>query len=170
MDADARRTFDDGLVLILRETHDALDVAVSDAYGWPHNLAGEETLARLLALNKARSGEEARGNVAWLRPDYQIPRLGTAQDKAELDLGTALPATAAKAIKPPYPNEDAAQIIAVMAALAQAPGMLDASTLAANFRQGKKVAGKIAAVLAAIARTGHASTSDGRNFRLRRAA
>ena len=35
--------------------HRALDAAVLDAYGWPHDLSDEEILARLLALNRARA-------------------------------------------------------------------------------------------------------------------
>lgn len=38
--------------------------------------AEEELLTRLVALNKERADEEAKGLVRWLRPDYQIPRLG----------------------------------------------------------------------------------------------
>lgn len=30
-----RTIFDDGLVLIIKELHDKLDVAVAEAYGWP---------------------------------------------------------------------------------------------------------------------------------------
>lgn len=55
-----RRIFDDGLVLILRELHDRLDVAVADAYRWPVDLPDEEILARLVALNAGRAREEAR--------------------------------------------------------------------------------------------------------------
>jgi hypothetical protein len=36
--------------------HEALDKAVFDAYGWPHDLVDEEILARLLALNLERAG------------------------------------------------------------------------------------------------------------------
>jgi len=35
--------------------HTKLDAAVLDAYGWPHDLADEAILARLLALNLARA-------------------------------------------------------------------------------------------------------------------
>ena len=62
-----------GLVSILRELHDELDVAVCNAYGWPVTLADEEILARLVALNAERAVEEAQGLVRWLRPDYQAP-------------------------------------------------------------------------------------------------
>ncbi len=42
----------------LDNLHRALDVAVADAYGWPHNLSDDEVLARLLALNHERAGIE----------------------------------------------------------------------------------------------------------------
>ena len=39
----------------LDDIHTALDNAVLDAYGWPHNLSDEEILERLLALNLERT-------------------------------------------------------------------------------------------------------------------
>ena len=42
--------------------HKKLDRAVLDAYGWPHDVADEEILARLLALNVARAA--GQGGVA----------------------------------------------------------------------------------------------------------
>lgn len=84
-----------GLVSTLRELHDELDSAVFAAYGWQdlgEKLVGlpgattplpdkgdvqakaeEELLTRLVELNKQRAAEETRGNVRWLRPDYQAP-------------------------------------------------------------------------------------------------
>jgi hypothetical protein len=38
--------------------HRKLDVAVCDAYGWPHDLGDEEILERLLALNLERAGSQ----------------------------------------------------------------------------------------------------------------
>jgi len=43
----------------LDDIHTALDHAVLDAYGWPHNLTDEEILERLLTLNLERA--EAQG-------------------------------------------------------------------------------------------------------------
>jgi type II restriction/modification system DNA methylase subunit YeeA len=43
--------------------HQALDRAVCDAYGWPHDLGDEEILARLLALNLERAAKQG-GAVA----------------------------------------------------------------------------------------------------------
>jgi len=40
----------------LANAHNALDRAVFDAYGWPHDLTDDDLLARLLALNAARFG------------------------------------------------------------------------------------------------------------------
>ncbi len=39
----------------LADAHDALDRAVAAAYGWPEDIGADDALARLLALNLARS-------------------------------------------------------------------------------------------------------------------
>ena len=170
-----RRIFDDGLVLILKELHDRLDAAVADSYGWPADLSDTEILTRLVALNRERAQEEARGEVRWLRPDYQIPRFGTAQQKAELVLeGGAMRAAgpaAAAGPKPAFPTGDSDQTAAVMAALASATTPQDAASLAARFRQGRRAAPKVDAVLGALQRMGWVSSADaGRTWSLRRVA
>jgi hypothetical protein len=171
-DAD-RLIFDQGQVLILKELHDRLDAEVAAAYGWPADLSDEEILSRLVALNKERAAEEARGEVRWLRPEYQIPRFGTPKEKAELDLsGGEMRVTAlVPAVKQNYPADDIAQTAAVMAVLASASGPLDADAVSATFKQGRKVAKKVQAVLTSLARMGHLDSRDGgRTFVLRRAA
>ena len=60
-----------GLVTVLRELHDELDAAVAEAYGWPVDIANEEILSRLVALNAERAEEEKNGQIRWLRPEYQ---------------------------------------------------------------------------------------------------
>jgi len=169
-----RRIFDDGLVLILKELHDKLDAAVADAYGWPVDLSNDDILARLVALNKERAEEEARGLVRWLRPDYQIPRYGTPKEKKELELvggkmreGEEI----APAAKVPFPKDDYSQTIAVLTVLASATTPLGAETIALRFKQGRRVTTKVEAVLASLARTGLVdSLDDGKKFLLRRAA
>ncbi|MGN6309698.1 MAG: class I SAM-dependent DNA methyltransferase [Xanthobacteraceae bacterium] len=168
-----RRVFDDGLVLILKELHDKLDVAVAEAYGWPADLSDEEILGRLVALNKERVAEEKRGRVAWLRPDYQIPRFGKDLDKqaaaeADMQVAAQLEITATTH-KPAFPTSAVEQTAAVFAALAAASAPLDVATLAVQFRKTKTTERKIADVLAALARLGHVTT-DGKNFALRRVA
>jgi hypothetical protein len=73
-----------GLVSVLKKLHDDLDAAVFDAYGWPHDLTGEQILERLVALNTERAAEERRGLIRWLRPDFQNPTGATAATQEKL--------------------------------------------------------------------------------------
>ncbi|RYG96452.1 MAG: class I SAM-dependent DNA methyltransferase [Alphaproteobacteria bacterium] len=166
------RIFDDGLVLILKELHDRLDVAVASAYGWPGDLAEEEILARLVALNRERAQEEARGLVRWLRPDYQIPRFGSAKEKAaQIEADFVMPAVTAKSLKPRFPPTDIGQTGLVIQTLVEADMPLDAAAIAARFKQGQKVRPAVTSVLTSLHRIGLVSSPDkGRTFHYRRAA
>jgi SAM-dependent methyltransferase len=163
---------DRGLVLILGEHHDAIDAAVAAAYGWPADAGAEEVLSRLVALNRERRGEEARGAMRWLRPDYQRPRfgegggMGEQVEAAEL---LSLPSTAAE--RPVFPAQPVERVAAVLAVLAKGGTPLDAEAIAMQFRQGLKVRPAIRAVLVSLARVGEVSTADGgRRFGRRFAA
>ena len=180
----ACRIFDDGLVLILKELHDRIDEAVANSYGWPVKLSEDDILSRLVALNKERAIEEARGQISWLRPDFQIPRFGSPKEKAELDLAGGAMAGCAMAgcamagkipvpvaAKVKFPADEMMQTAAVMAALAAAATPLDADALARSFKQGRRIAPKVEAVLKALARAGFVTPDDGgQTFRLPRAA
>jgi len=166
-----RRIFDDGLVLIIKELHEKLDVAVAEAYGWPVDLAEEEVLSRLVALNKERAKEEKRGKVRWLRPDYQIPRFGSDKEKAEMvefDFGEATPEKSGP--KPGFPTDERDQTPAVLHQLMAAEVPLNALAIASAFKQGRKCLPAVEAVLAALNRMGLVSTADGKHFVFRRAA
>lgn len=167
-----RRIFDDGFVVIMKELHEKLDAAVADAYDLSADLAEEEVLAFLVALNKKRAKEEARGKVRWLRPEYQIPRFGSDTEKAEqleADLGEAILDTVLGP-KPSFPKDERDQTFAVHQALTEADGPLDAEAIAVGFKQGRKCLPAVGAVIAALYRMGLVSTSDGRRFAIRRAA
>ncbi|HEX4767428.1 MAG TPA: DNA methyltransferase [Lichenihabitans sp.] len=170
---DEHRTFDDGLVLILKELHDRLDSLVAEAYGWPVGLSDDDILDRLVALNRERAAEEAWGFVRWLRPEYQMSRFGLGKEKAELDLVGGMmrdEAAAPASPRPSYPADEAAQTAMVMAALARATGPLDATAISAAFKGRGNVA-KIAAVLNSLYRMGIAVVgADGVTFTLRRVA
>jgi hypothetical protein len=173
LDEHDRKIFDDGLVLILKELHDKLDVAVTEAYGWPADLSDDEILARLVALNKQRSEEEKRGLVRWLRPDYQIPRFGKGVDKqAAKEEGAQVAAELIAAVeqKPSFPAGAVEQTAAVFAALAAANEPLDAKGLAAQFKKTKTTEKKVGEVLASLARLGYVTSEDGKTFALRRVA
>jgi len=167
LDSDSRRIFDEGLVLILLELHRKLDAAVAKAYGWPADLAEDEILARLVALNKDRAAEEARGKIRWLRPEYQIERFGVPTEKEE-QFEAELVAKAAKVQKPAFPSNDVAQTAAVMAVLADSLGPMGPAEVAASFRQGKKIEPKVDAVMMALARMAYiAPANGGERFTLR---
>ena len=110
-----KETYDQGLVGILRTIHDRIDAELAAAYGWPVNLSDDDILHRLVALNRARTAEEASGLIRWLRPEYQNPagHAAIAQGtQAELDVGPT--DTTAKT---PWPKNLPDQIAAVHAAL-----------------------------------------------------
>lgn len=163
-----RRTLDDGLALILDELHQNLDRAVSDAYGWPHDLTEAETLARLVALNRTRRTEEARGTVRWLRPDYQIPRFGRPEEKLDLAGGDLRPERI-EAARNAFPADEVAQTAVIMAALATAPAGIAAADLALRFK-GRALRPKVDSVLAGLVRLGVVGTAGRGVYRLNLAA
>ncbi|MHA6246370.1 class I SAM-dependent DNA methyltransferase [Pontibacter sp. CAU 1760] len=108
-----QKTHEQGLVSILLQLHQELDAAVAAAYGWPANLPEEEILERLVALNKERSAEEARGHIRWLRPAYQNP-LGTQQGELGMESkkkGKAATATAKEQLAWPKNLSEQAQAV-----------------------------------------------------------
>jgi hypothetical protein len=105
-----KEIYEQGLIGILRDLHDQIDAAVAEAYGWPADLSDEVILFRLVALNKERAEEEARGHIRWLRPEYQNPEgVQAVKGKTkDMDLGTA-----AVVEKAPWPKTLPEQIAAV---------------------------------------------------------
>lgn len=152
---------DRGLVLILDEHHEAIDAAVAAAYGWPADLAEGEVLARLVALNRQRMQEEARGTVRWLRPDYQRPRFGRGATGGEQIAAEGLLAEPAAAGRPAFPAEAVGRVAAVLGVLAGAAAPLDAAGIAGHFRQGRKVERAVRDILISLARVGEIATRDG---------
>lgn len=74
---DEQRIRDHGLIDTLRQIHDDIDRATLAAYGWPQDLTDDEIIGRLLELNAERAAEEARGQIRWLRPDFQVETVQT---------------------------------------------------------------------------------------------
>jgi hypothetical protein len=175
---------DKGLLLILKELHDKLDTLVFQAYGWPADLADEQILERLVALNKERAAEEKAGTVRWLRPDYQIPRFGSDAERARLaeekrqqrELRRATQGALAldddlQEMKPKFPtNNELEETAAVMRVLASATTPLSTTDIARTFAQGKAVERRVELTVSALARLGHlVSTDKAKTFALRRA-
>jgi hypothetical protein len=153
-----REIYDQGLIGILRDLHDQIDAAVADAYGWPVDLSDEEILVRLVALNKERSEEEARGHIRWLRPDYQNPTgVQAATGKTtDMDLGVV-----AKIEKAPWPKTLPEQIAAVREALYEM-GEATPDQVARRFIRAR--AGTVAPLLESLAALGQADKGEDGRF------
>ncbi len=90
-------------------------------------------LSRLVALNAERAREEARGHVRWLRPDYQIPKLGhkvrRPEEQIEADVAVAVAAESA-----PWPAEEREQFSAVRALIDAAAEPISTEAVARAFK------------------------------------
>jgi hypothetical protein len=176
---------DAGLISVLKEIHNDIDRATLEAYGWqdlipalvgkvgattpsPHKTpeqeaAEEKLLVRLVALNLARTAEEKQGKVRWLRPDYQIPKLGHKVAGAEIgeqmEADVTSPDIAAIAA---WPADGLEQIRIVREILAKSPSPLAADVIAASFagRNTPKRKDRVAMVLETLVSTGAAQTTD----------
>jgi hypothetical protein len=174
-----------GLISVLKEIHDDIDRAVFTAYGWEdmisdlvgkpgatlpslhkseaQELAEEKLLTRLVALNQERAAEEKKGLVRWLRPDYQIAKLGpkapkpTGEHVGVLDI--ELPDAAQR---PKWPADGLEQIRLVRDLLARAPAPTQPDALASVFdgRNTAKRRDRVAEVLETLVATGLARTGE----------
>ena len=124
----------------MRQLHDELDAAVAEAYGWPAKRSNDEILTKLVALNAERAAEEAKGQVRWLRPEYQLKGQAQGQvasgKQAKLEVDDA-PAPAPAPGLREWPVELPAQAAALSAVLGTLAAPADVSTIAGHF-EGKK--------------------------------
>tara|TARA_R110002049_G_scaffold300015_1_gene490552 strand:- start:2422 stop:5847 length:3426 start_codon:yes stop_codon:yes gene_type:complete len=151
-----------GLVSVLRQIHDDLDAAVFDAYGWPHDLADEEILQRLVDLNHERAEEESQGIVRWLRPEFQNPDGATQTAFAGADEKTKpTKKTAAKVKKQPWPKTLPDRMVAIQTALQRHAAPADVKQIAAYYTRAKK--DDVAELLETLAAVGNVrQLEDGR--------
>ena len=118
-------------------------------------------LARLVALNRERAEEEQAGTVRWLRPDYQIPKLGHKAKGRQEEADLAAPEAAAG--KPAWPKVGLDRIRALRAMLDRAAAPAGAAALSAAFK-GKDSAPRRKAVektLETLAAAGAAQRAGG---------
>lgn len=110
---------------VLRDLHDELDGLVAEAYGWPWPMEKEEILERLVKLHDERVEEEMRGQIRWLRPEYQIPRFAPAGTPATLGIPDAPSAVAEPVALRPWPATAVEQLAAIGALVGQDPRSAD---------------------------------------------
>lgn len=152
-----------GYVLILKDLHETIDRLTVAAYGWSQDLADQDVLTRLVALNAERARDEAEGRVRWLRPDYQMPRAKILVAKTQ-ELPLEAIVISIDRGKPVFPRDRHEQPLAVEAVLAASGGALDALAVARLFKGGgARIEPRVAQILLTLARYGHISAlPDGR--------
>jgi hypothetical protein len=174
-----------GLISVLKEIHDDIDRTALAAYGWDDLIpslvgkpgatlpspfkteaqerAEEELLTRLVALNLERAAEEKRGNVHWLRPNYQIPRLGVKAPKPEDEhVGTFDIELPDVVERPKWPTDGLEQIRLVRDLLAKAPAPTppDAISSVLDGRNTAKRRERVSEVLETLVATGLARKGE----------
>jgi len=150
-------------VVILRELHDEIDRLTAGAYHWPADQTEAQTIAALVSLNRVRDVEEARGQVRWLRPDFQIGRIGGgARGPADLVLPSE-PQPAPTGRRPSFPQDRYEQPLVIQASLARDRRPVGSHELARRFSGGARLTPRIDRVLTTLHRYGHVERlSDGR--------
>jgi hypothetical protein len=159
LDEEEKELHDRALLSTLKQLHDDLDVAVADAYAWSWPMEEAEILERVVALNRERAAEEARGVIRWLRPEYQ-ERKGTAAPGKEEQPSLGLTAKDTKRAKGKkaaqkklvWPKTLPAQVKAVAEVLAAEPQTAEA--VARRFARAK--ASEVREILEALAAMGRA--------------
>lgn len=150
-------------VLILRDLHEQIDRAVAQAYGWSAKLTEDEMLERLVALNLQRASEERRGLIRWLRPEYQVDKMGPLAHRA--DRIQSFAAARASKPKPQFSVERKSQAAQVLALLNRSEAPLTALEIAAEFRETSQIGESIQDVLMSLNRLGDVETFDnGRSY------
>lgn len=152
-----------GRVLILRELHDRLDAAVAKSYGWHADIDAEQILDSLVRLNEVRAAEERRGFIKWLRPEYQIDKVGPLAHRG--DRVQAILATNVRAKKAPFPAARLDQARVVLDLMARAKAPLSAEEIAVKFTSSHETVAEVRDVLQSLLRLGQAESYDeGRSF------
>lgn len=169
LDAKERVIHEQGLVSILQQIHDALDVAVFEAYGWPSDLTDEDILQRLVDLNAARAAEEASGLIRWLRPDYQAPQTvppkqGTFLEQEEAQGPHPLEVGGPSTEKQDWPKALKDRATAVRAALASFARPVDVADIAGNFNgpRTQKRLEEVGDILDMLTALGQAGVQEGK--------
>lgn len=157
-----------GLASVVLETHQELDAAVANAYGWPTQLADQEILTRIVELNAERAEDERRGAICYLRPEYQAPGAHSAARVAEQEDIISIAAAGVEGsiitrnkagarelqIKLAWPSTLAEQAQAVRTALSTSSEPATANDLARLFTRAQTP--KVAQILETLATLGQA--------------
>lgn len=152
-----------GRVLILREFHERLDAAVLKSYGLQSDIDAEQTLVSLVELNEVRAAEERRGFIKWLRPEYQIDKIGPLAHRG--DRVQAILSTKVRVKKPAFPTVWLEQTRVVLDIMGRAKTPLSAEAIAQKFSPMDQALAEVQDVLQSLERLGQAESYDkGKSF------
>jgi hypothetical protein len=110
----------------------------------------------LVALNRERAAEEAKGLVRWLRPEFQCPEGAAAPSQVEIEMAAAPAAAAAR--KAPWPKGLAEQAQVVCGALVHRGAPVTVDQVAGGFRRANR--GRVEEILETLASLGQARIVD----------
>jgi hypothetical protein len=130
-----QEVYEEGLVAVLKEIHDRLDIAVAAAYGWRTNLTNDEILQQVVTLNAERAREEQNGTIRWLRPEYQQPQAVAVQ--TGLGIAAEQPAAVTRARRGQWPSGLSEQVQLVKDAL-RSNQMLGVDEVASRFIRARR--------------------------------
>jgi hypothetical protein len=134
-----RIIYDQGLIAVLKEIHDDLDVAVLEAYGLPVDASDSAILTELVDLNSRAADVEKRGIIRWLRPEFQAVGSSGAQPEEPEEgnsANTEAPATKSKNVKQlRWPASIPDQVRLVRGAISNHAGPFNAELLASRFEK-----------------------------------
>jgi len=151
MTSEERAVHEAGHVGLLDHLHGRIDALTARAYGWPADVTAEEAVVRLAALNRLRTAEEARGDIRFLRPDFQKSRYRGVAQPIQIEAPLAV------AHQPPPLPEGAGALAAMLLTALRAEGApMQPSGLAAGFsgRRGRRMEERIEQTLAVLAVAG----------------
>ncbi len=184
-----RAIHDNGLVSVLRQLHDELDGVVLEAYGWidlmtlmkiaqgtdrpSENLSQNEArrmfdeaiLERLIELNSHRAAEEARGQVQWLRPEFQNSNAQATATQIEIDTGPeAVDGGAAPLQQLPWPKDTIEQVRAVAEVIGSSSIPLSLEDIANRFTARGAWKKRLLPLVTMLVALGRAREQDGQYF------
>ena len=120
-------------------------------------MTADEILQRVVALNAERRGEEQRGLVRWLRPEYQQPEARAVQ--AALGLPEQAAVASPPARRSPWPQGLADQVRVVKDVL-RANEMLDSGSIASRFVRTRRA--RVDEILETLTALGQIRSVEGR--------
>ena len=167
MSAEESSDFQRGSVLALADLHQQIDRLTLGAYGLSNDSGTEAILAHLVALNAERVAEEARGEIKWLRPEYQIPRFAPRRVVGR-ETGQLLDESIAAADRIKWPADDRSRLMMIRGALAEANAPQMPEAITARFK-GRGVGSEVSRLLSTLERDGQVRRSTN-GFSLLRAA